>query len=47
MIEDEVDPVVPRLSAVVDDHLRERGAVYALIDRYVALPAPGGDSVNG
>ncbi len=46
MIEDEVDPVVPRLSAVVDDHLRERGAVYALIDRYVALPAPVGDSVN-
>lgn len=46
MIEDEVDPVVPWLSAVVDDHLRERGAVYALIDRYVALPAPVGDSVN-
>lgn len=46
MIESRVDPVVQRLSIVVEDHLRERGAAYALIDRYVSLPAPVGQAVN-
>lgn len=46
MIEGRVDPVVELLGVVVNDHVRERGAVYALIDRYVALPAPVGEAVN-
>lgn len=46
MIEGRVDPMVELLGVVVNDHVRERGAVYALIDRYVALPEPVGEAVN-